>query len=68
MDINIIKALIREGGGIVMHLISLVRSPTIEHTELESPEEAFQRLYGKETTEQKLKLKAAEKAIEAVDQ
>lgn len=52
-----------------MHLIGLSRSPTVEHTELESPEEAFNRIYSKETTkEQKLKFKAASIAIEAVDE
>ena len=61
-----LSGFIREGVNLLLTLVK--PNPKVEPPEAESPEEAFQRLYGQPTTEQQLKLKAAEKAMEAVDQ
>lgn len=71
MDNNLLITLMREGGGFLLRLAtSARRGGSTEPTKLESPEEAFHRLYSPKTPNpaEELKLKAAEKAMEAVDE
>ena len=68
MDINTLVGLMRDGGSLLLSLMSLRRSPEVKRPEVESPEEAFERLYRQPESTQKLKQMAAQKAMEAVDE
>ena len=68
MDINTLVGLMRDGGSLLLSLMSLRRSPEVKRLEVESPEEAFERLYRQPESTQKLKQMAAQKAMEAVDE
>jgi len=64
----IINEGIRQGPAVLLNIIKNRHQPQATEIESESPEEAYQRIYGKPGTTEKIKLMAAQKAMEAVDQ
>lgn len=68
MDINVVRTALVEGGNLIFKLVSMTRKPPEVTIEAESPEEAFNRIYGQlPTPGERLKLKTAQKAMEAVE-
>lgn len=67
LDIIIAEG-IRQGPAVLLNIIKNRHQPQATEIESESPEEAFDRIYGKPESTEELKLKAAQKAMQAVDE